>query len=98
MKFGGVSDPTLDTSVPGHDACRGHPGSHDTFGAPITRTIRGIPTEVRLAEEDGMPTECAVSLDNLRVVPKSHLVQRQCALSPERRLEACGALRTAVDC
>ncbi len=68
------------------------------LAAPITRTIRGIPTEVRLAEEDGMPAECAVSLDNLRVVPKSHLVKRQCALSPERRLEACGALRTAVDC
>jgi mRNA interferase MazF len=68
------------------------------LAAPITRTIRRIPTEVRLTQEDGMPTECAVSFDNLRVVPKSHLVERQCTLSPVRRLEACDALRTAVDC
>lgn len=66
--------------------------------APITRTVRGIPTEVRLAPEDGMPADCAVSFDNLRVVPKSHLVRRECTLSPVRMLEACGALRTAVDC
>ncbi|MGH2750742.1 MAG: type II toxin-antitoxin system PemK/MazF family toxin [Actinomycetota bacterium] len=68
------------------------------LAAPITRTVRGIPTEVRLEREDGMPTDCAVSFDNLRVVPKSHLVQHECTLSPVRMLEACGALRTAVDC
>lgn len=66
--------------------------------APITRTIRGIPTELRLGREDGMPTECAASFDNLRVVPRSHLVERQCGLDAGRMLEACGALRTAFDC
>lgn len=68
------------------------------IAAPITRTIRGIPTELRLGPEDGMPTECAASLDNLRVISKSHLVGRECILSPARMLEACGALRIAVDC
>lgn len=68
------------------------------LAAPITRTVRGIPTEVRLAREDGMPTECAVSFDNLRVVPKSHLMQRECTLTPVRMLDACSALRTAADC
>lgn len=68
------------------------------LAAPITRTVRGIPTELRLGREDGMPTECAASFDNLRVVPKAHLVSRECTLSPVRLLEACGALRTAVDC
>jgi mRNA interferase MazF len=38
--------------------------------ALITRTIRGIDTEVELGPDDGMPVECAVSLDNLRTVPQ----------------------------
>ena len=68
------------------------------LAAPITRTIRGIPTELRLGREDGMLAECAVSFDNLRVVPKANLVEHECTLSPVRISEACGALRTAVDC
>lgn len=68
------------------------------LAAPITRTIRGIPTEVRLDEHDGMPVECAASFDNLRVVPKGYLVERQCSLDAVRLVEACRAVRTAVDC
>jgi mRNA interferase MazF len=68
------------------------------LAAPITRTVRGIPTELALGLEDGMPTECAASFDNLRVVPKANLVAKQCALDPLRLLEACAALRAAVDC
>lgn len=68
------------------------------LAAPITRTVRMIPTELRLGTEDGMPTECAASFDNLRMVPKAHLVRRQCILGPARLLEACGAMRIAIDC
>jgi mRNA interferase MazF len=39
--------------------------------ALVTRTIRGIETEVQLGPAEGMPVECAVSLDNLRTVPKA---------------------------
>ena len=39
-----------------------------------------------------------MSLDNLLVVTKVHLVERACVLSPVRMAEACSALRTAVDC
>ena len=45
-----------------------------------------------------MPTECAASFDNLRVVPKSLLVDKICTLGPDRLAEACEALRTAVAC
>ena len=31
--------------------------------APATRTIRGIPTEMRLGPEDGMPDDCALSFE-----------------------------------
>ena len=42
--------------------------------APITSTIRNIPTEVTLTpEEDGILTESAVNLDNLQTIPKANL-------------------------
>ena len=68
------------------------------LAAPITRTVRGIPSELGLGPEDGMPAECAASFDNLRVVPKAHLVSRQCTLEANRMTDACRALRIAVDC
>ena len=74
------------------------PVLHNLLAAPITRTVRGIPTEVRLGVDDGMPTECAASFDKLRVVPKGNLVNRVCSLDPVRMVEACRALRDAVDC
>ena len=43
---------------------------------PSTRTIRGIPTEVELGPEDGMPGQCALSIDNITVVRKALLTQR----------------------
>ena len=71
---------------------------HSVLAAPVTRTIRGIPTELPLGPEDGMPTECVANFDNLRVVPKAHLVEHICTLQPVRLVEACAALRVAVDC
>lgn len=66
--------------------------------APVTRTIRNIPSELKLGTNDGMPTQCAASFDNLRVVSKSLLVERICTLRPDRLAEACQALRTAMSC
>ena len=74
------------------------PVLHNLLAAPVTRTIRGIPTELLLGPEDGMPSECAASFDNLRVVPKAYLVDRLTSLNPVRLADACRALRAAVDC
>jgi mRNA interferase MazF len=41
--------------------------------APVTRTIRDIPTEVVLTTENGMPEECAVNLDHIQTVSRSKL-------------------------
>lgn len=71
---------------------------NSVVAAPVTRTVRNIPTELSLGPDDGMPTDCAASFDNLRVVPKAYLVERLCALDPTRLMEACRALRAAVDC
>ncbi len=66
--------------------------------APATRTVRGLPSEVLLDEDDGMPDRCALSLDNILTVPKHRLVERICNLGPDRLDDVCEALRAAVDC
>jgi mRNA interferase MazF len=68
------------------------------IAVPATRTVRGIPTEVRLGAEDGMPAECALSLDNVTVIPRSFFVERICRLSTERLTEVCSALGIATGC
>ena len=42
--------------------------------APITSTIRGVPSEIALSEADGMKTPCVVNLHNVITVSKAHLV------------------------
>jgi mRNA interferase MazF len=74
------------------------PVLNGVLAAPVTRTVRNIPTEVALGPDDGMPAECAAAFDNLRVVPKANLVDRICTLGSARLVEACVALRTAIDC
>ncbi len=66
--------------------------------APATRTVRGIPTEVLLDEDDGMPSPCVLALDNLATVPKALLTERITALSVAKRDELCRALALATDC
>lgn len=41
--------------------------------APITSTVRDIPSEVLLTEEDGMARTCAVNLDHLQTVSQANL-------------------------
>jgi mRNA interferase MazF len=60
--------------------------------------IRGIPTEVMLGPDDGMPTECALTLDNLTVIRPALCTGRLAVLGPERLAEVCAALKIAVDC
>ena len=41
--------------------------------APITTTVRNIPTEVLLTRADGMPRDCAVNLDHVQTVSKNRV-------------------------
>ena len=66
--------------------------------ALVTRTIRGIDTEVQLGPADGMPVECAVSLDNLRTVPQTLLTESITQLDSERIDAVCRALARATSC
>lgn len=64
--------------------------------AQVTRTIRGIPAEVPLDREDGMPKACAVNADVLLTIPKAMLGRRICALGPRKMQEVGEAVRFAL--
>ncbi|MFZ0964560.1 MAG: type II toxin-antitoxin system PemK/MazF family toxin [Terriglobia bacterium] len=66
--------------------------------APITSTLRGVPSEVRLTEADGMKGACAVNLHNVVTVSKANLGRRVATLSPERMKEICAALGFSLGC
>ena len=66
--------------------------------APITSTVRGVPSEVLLSEEDGMKGTCAVNLHNVVTVSKAHLGRRVAMLSSERLEEICAALGFSMGC
>ncbi len=68
------------------------------LAVPATRTIRLIPTEVVLDVGDGMPEECALSLDNLTLVPKELFRSRITRLSVDRMTDVCRALALASGC
>jgi len=65
--------------------------------APITSTIRSIPTEVVLTEADGLPKTCAANFDNLQTVPKSQIGNRIAHLTSRKMLEAVAALNFALE-
>src|SRR4051812_14948928 len=66
--------------------------------APITSTIRGVPSEVILDEDDGMKASCAVNLHNAITVSQQHLGKRVARLSPSRMSQICAALRFSLGC
>jgi mRNA interferase MazF len=66
--------------------------------AYLTRTIRGIPTEVRLGPDDGLPAECVITLDNVRTVSRALLTEPITSLSGARMHEVCKALAIATGC
>jgi mRNA interferase MazF len=65
--------------------------------APITRTIRGIPTELPLDEEHGVDLPCVASIDNLQPIRKTFLTERIGSL-PFPRQEICRTLAAMADC
>jgi mRNA interferase MazF len=66
--------------------------------APITPTIRGVPSEVVLSQEDGMKVRCAVNLHNAVTVSQNRLGRRVAQLSSLRMREICMALRFSLGC
>ena len=66
--------------------------------APVTRTIRGIPTEMELGPDEELRTACVATFDNVTVFPRAFLTRRLGALDDARRPEVCAAMAAVMDC
>ena len=64
--------------------------------APITSTIRDIPTEVVLEPEDGVPRECAINLDHVQTVPRARVGSLITTLTTDRMTAVGAALGFAL--
>ncbi len=64
--------------------------------APVTTRIRGIPVEVVLGPDDGLPMESVANLDDLTTIPKSRLDSRITVLTNEKLHAVERALRFAL--
>ena len=54
---------------------------NEVIVVPVTRTIRGLTTEVVLTPEDGMPVTCAVNFDHISLAQRDRIapVLPECA-------------------
>lgn len=62
---------------------------------PITRTIRGLATEVVLTPDDGMPVESALNFDHVALAQRQRIGAVICTLPEERWAEVRHSLLTA---
>lgn len=60
--------------------------------APLTSTIRDIPSEVLLSQRDGMYNECVINCDHIQTVSKSKIGSLITTLSKEK----LGEIRNAI--
>jgi mRNA interferase MazF len=52
--------------------------------APVTTRVRGIPSEVALGHDEGLPKPCAANLDSMTTIPRRSLSARAGALAPTK--------------
>ena len=65
--------------------------------APVTSTVRDIPSEVFLSKQDGMRSDCAVNCDHIQTVAKGRLGSLITTLGPAKMEEVARAIRFAID-
>ncbi len=68
----------------------------DVTVAPVTSTIRDIPSEVQLFKEDGMPQDCAINCDHIQTVSKNRLGALITTLSAVKMREVSKAITFAL--
>jgi len=64
--------------------------------APVTSTIRDIPSEVLLSPLDGMPGDCAINLDHVQTVSKGRVGALITTLSADKMVQIRQALLFAL--
>jgi len=65
--------------------------------APITTTVRNIPSEVFLSKADDMPQDCAINCDHLQTVSKAKIGPLIASLPPSKMIDVGRAIRFALD-
>jgi mRNA interferase MazF len=65
--------------------------------APITSTIRDIPSEVLLSNEHGMKSDCAINCDHIQTVSKSKVGTLLTTLSKDKLFELRSAISFALN-
>ena len=65
--------------------------------APITTTVRNIPSEIFLSEADSMPQDCAVNCDHLQTVSKAKIGPLITSLPRSKMIDVGRAIRFALD-
>jgi mRNA interferase MazF len=65
--------------------------------APVTGTVRDIPSEVFLTAADGMLRDCAVNCDHLQTVSKGKIGSLIASLVPAKMVDVGSAIRFALD-
>jgi len=68
---------------------------NEVIVAPVTRTIRGLATEVLLSPDDGMPVVSAVNLDHVSLAQRNRVGAVLCTLPESRWPEVRRALLVA---
>ena len=66
--------------------------------APITSTIRGIPSEVVVGPDEGLKHDSAINLDHVQTVEQRLLQRYVGALSEPKMRQVCRALAIAAGC
>jgi mRNA interferase MazF len=65
--------------------------------APVTSTIRDIPSEVALTKDEGMPRPCAVNCDYIQTVAKGRLGSRITTLSEDKMRDVAKSIGFALN-
>jgi mRNA interferase MazF len=74
------------------------PVVHNVVVAPVTSTIRAIPTCVAVGPDEGLDHDSVASFDSLAAVPKALLTVRLGSLGPTGHHQICAALAAMANC
>ncbi len=66
--------------------------------APVTSTIRAIPTCIPVGVDEGIDHDSVATFDNLAAVPKSVLTRKLGQLGANGRQQICSALNAMANC
>ena len=65
--------------------------------APITSTVRDIPSEIFLSKQDGMPKDCAINFDHIQTVSKRRIGSLITKLSTDKLEQVRNAVQFALN-